>query len=107
MTKQTLGERASETCNHGLVSVNFGAPTDNICFPVLHSLESFGGDNSIVVKTKLSGVKVKAFVLLSSIVIMLQAITTVVNLAMKTTLLFTNPSGNLWLSVTIPVPESY
>ena len=64
----------------------------------MHSQVSFGGDNSIVVKTKLSGVKVKAFVLLSSIVIMLQAITTVVNLAMKITRLFKNPSGNLWVS---------
>ena len=61
----------------------------------------------MVAKPNLLGVKVKAFVLLSSRVIMLLAIPTLVNLAMKTTLLFTNPSGNLWLSVTIPVPESY
>ena len=61
----------------------------------------------MVAKPNLLGVKVKAFVLLSSRVIMLLAIPTLVNLAMKTTLLFTNPSGNLWLSVTIPVPASY
>ena len=61
----------------------------------------------MVAKRKLLGVKVRAFVLLSSRIIMLLAIPIVVNLAMKTTLLFTNPSGNLWLSVTIPVPESY
>ena len=71
------------------------------------SFAFFGGDNSMVAKPNLLGVKVKAFVLLSSRVIMLLVIPTLVNLAMKTTLLFTNPSGNLWLSVTIPVPESY
>ena len=47
----------------------------------------------MVVMAKLLGVKKMAFVLLSSRVTMLQAIPTLVNLAMKITFLFTN----LWV----------
>lgn len=34
MTEQALGQRAFETFNKGLVSVNFGAPTANLFFVI-------------------------------------------------------------------------
>ena len=36
MSEQALGERAVETFNNSLVSVNLSAPTANICFVVFH-----------------------------------------------------------------------
>ena len=38
MTEQALSQRAVKTFNNGLISVNFGAPTTNLCFVVFHFL---------------------------------------------------------------------
>ena len=61
----------------------------------------------MVEKVKLFGVKVKACDLLLSSVIMLQAIPTLLNVAIEITFLFTNPLGNVWFSVVFPFPISY
>ena len=54
----------------------------------------FDGKNETLLNSKLLGVKVNESVLLSSSFIMLQAIPTLRNLAMKITFSFMNPLGN-------------
>ena len=70
----------------------------------VNKVESLRDIRSMVENVKLFGVKVKACDLLSSSVIMLQALPTLLNLAIETTFLFTNPLGNVRFSVVFPFP---
>lgn len=66
MTKQTLDEPAVEMFNEGLVSVSFGATTDNICLAVFYLFGVFwrrqlNGCNGKTFRCKEDGFRIAVF----------------------------------------------